>query len=148
MISCGQRGVSLYITIILLAIILSVALGLGALFVNQLRLVTSVGNSVIALYAADTGIEETLKGIYLNIQEHKKPCLSGTLENTAQYKVEVSCCNPSDETCTFKSNKCPLVYNTSDCPKPDSNNCDDASYFCVRSEGSYNNTRRVLEANF
>jgi len=56
----GQRGVSLYLTIIIMVILLAVVLGLSAILLSQLKMVKEMENSVIAFYAADTGIERIL----------------------------------------------------------------------------------------
>jgi hypothetical protein len=54
------RGVSLYLTVMILALVLSVALGSSLLLAGQIKSLRDMGNSVNAFYAAETGIERSL----------------------------------------------------------------------------------------
>jgi len=56
-----QRGVSIFIVIVVMSVLLGIALGLNAIFVRQLKNLRGIGDSVIALYAADAGIERILR---------------------------------------------------------------------------------------
>ncbi|MBI2624793.1 MAG: hypothetical protein HYW70_00435 [Candidatus Nealsonbacteria bacterium] len=73
-----QKGVSLYLTVILMSIIMATALGISSILISQLKTIRDVGNSVSAFFAADTGIEKAL----LNGQS-----VSGVLSNGAAYSV-------------------------------------------------------------
>lgn len=55
-----QAGASLYLSLMIMTIILSIALGLSSIFIGQIKTIKQIGNSVIALSAADTGIEKVL----------------------------------------------------------------------------------------
>ncbi|MDP3093710.1 MAG: hypothetical protein Q8N16_03005 [bacterium] len=55
-----SRGVSLYLTVMILALVLSVALGSSILLTSQIKSLRNIGNSVAAFYAAETGIERSL----------------------------------------------------------------------------------------
>ena len=55
-----QKGVSLYLTIVILAVLTSALLGLVAISVSQIKVIHTLGHSVIAFYAADSGIEHCL----------------------------------------------------------------------------------------
>jgi len=57
----ATKGVSIFIVIVVMTILLGIALGLNAISVRQLRNLRDIGNSVIALYAADAGIERILR---------------------------------------------------------------------------------------
>ena len=59
-----QKGITLYLTIVILAIILSIVLGLSSIVVNQTKITSGMGNSVISFYAAETGAERVLQVIY------------------------------------------------------------------------------------
>jgi Tfp pilus assembly protein PilX len=59
-----QKGVSLYLTIVILSVLTAALLALVGISVSQIKVTYSLGNSVIAFYAADTGIEEILYNIY------------------------------------------------------------------------------------
>ncbi len=56
----SQKGVSIYLAIIIMFILLSIALGVSVIIVSQMKMIRGMGNSVIAFYAADTGIERSL----------------------------------------------------------------------------------------
>lgn len=55
-----QQGVSLYLTIIILSLLLGIALAGSSLLIGQLGRLKSSGDSILAFYAADAGIERAL----------------------------------------------------------------------------------------
>lgn len=59
----NSKGVSLYLSMLVMSILLSLALGIGAILLGQIKTMKSMGNSVTAFYAANTGIERALYGI-------------------------------------------------------------------------------------
>ena len=67
--------------VIIMAIMLAIVLGLNAILVGQIKTIRNMGYSVIAFYAAETGIEEALKS------ECLPTCPSGNLGG-ASYAVE------------------------------------------------------------
>jgi len=56
----GQKGISLYLSIIIMVILLAIVLGISGILLGQLKMMKGIENSVIAFYAADTGIEKVL----------------------------------------------------------------------------------------
>jgi len=56
----NQKGVSLIIIFFIMTIILAAVLGVDTIIFNEVKIMSDSGNSVTALYAADTGIEKTL----------------------------------------------------------------------------------------
>ena len=56
----SQKGVILFLAIVIMAILLSIGLGISTILMSQIAITRSIGNSVIAFYAADTGIERAL----------------------------------------------------------------------------------------
>ncbi len=81
-----KRGISLYLVIVILAILMSVSLGLISLTVGEIQIAGGVGNSTVAFYAADTGIE---KALYDKLVSGGAGQVSGTLDNGANYSTEV-----------------------------------------------------------
>lgn len=79
-----QKGVSLYIAIMIIAILLAIVLGAGAILLGQLKVIKGMENSIMAFYAADSGIEEVL------MDRQNPSSLSGSLDNGASYDVEVT----------------------------------------------------------
>ena len=63
----SKKGVSLYIAVIILTIMLAMVFGLSAIVSNQIRMIRGMGDSVAALYAADTGIERVLYNIRIEL---------------------------------------------------------------------------------
>lgn len=79
--------------------------------VSQIKVIYALSDSIIAFYAADTGIERVLYAIYQEGYVPSKgecpPAYKGTLENEATYEVCVS--DKSDSTIfstgTYKKTK-------------------------------------------
>ena len=113
-----QRGISLYLSVIILAIILAIVLGLSAILFGQIKIVREMGYSVVAFYAADTGIEKVLAMINPEECTESNHC-EGKLDNGASYSVIT------------------LAGSTQDC---------DSQYsYCIRSVGTYKETQRAIE---
>jgi len=55
-----QKGVSLYLALMIMFILLAIGLGVSLIIVSQMKMIRGMGDSVIAFYAADTGIEHSL----------------------------------------------------------------------------------------
>lgn len=56
----GQKGIAVYIAIIIMTIILGVGLGITDIIIKQIKITSTIGDSVQAFYAADMGIEKVL----------------------------------------------------------------------------------------
>ena len=115
----GQGGVSLYLTLMIVATLLSVALGISAIFLGQIETIRIMGNSVLAFYAADAGIEKVLMGRSnpsSNCTE-VSPCALG---NGAEYHIIIQTPGP---------------------------NCL-ATNYCITSVGSYKETKRAIEVSY
>ncbi len=56
----SQKGVSLYIAFLIMTILLSIALNMSTLLVSEIKIMREMGKSVVAYYAAETGIEREL----------------------------------------------------------------------------------------
>lgn len=82
--NCGKKGISIYLALIVIAILLSSALGVSVIFVNQVRILKEVKNSVIAFYASDSGIEKIL----IN-RQNPSDIPETSLSNGATYQVSV-----------------------------------------------------------
>ncbi|MDO8601414.1 MAG: hypothetical protein Q7R46_01885 [bacterium] len=55
-----EKGVSIYLSLVIMGILLSLALGLNSILLGQINITQEVANSVVAFYAAETGIEREL----------------------------------------------------------------------------------------
>jgi len=56
----SEKGVSLIITFFIMIIILVVVLSISALLYSEVKVIRNIGNSVVAFYAADSGVEKVL----------------------------------------------------------------------------------------
>jgi Tfp pilus assembly protein PilX len=113
----SQNGVSLYLTLMIMSVLLAMALGLSTIFLEQTKTVREIGNSVLALCAADAGLEEVL----IN-RSSPTPIPETALPNGATYQVFVTAGGVG---------ACPVEY-----------------HFCIKSIGSYSETRRAIEITY
>ncbi len=56
----NQKGVSLIITFFIMIIILGVVLSVSTILYSEIKVIRNIGNSVVAFYSADSGIEKIL----------------------------------------------------------------------------------------
>lgn len=136
----SQKGISLYITLILTSIILAIALGMSLLLVGQLKMTKEIGNSTKAFYAADAGMEQALN---LDIASLANIDESNIFDTDYGYIVEITCCEEG-------VNQCKLSAASTPCPAallPASNECSNAGaqYFCYKSKGTYKDISRAIE---
>ena len=116
-----NKGVSLYLTIIIMSILLAIVLGLSAILISQMKMLKGIENSVVAFYAADTGIEWILQ--YRNDPINDRPADTCTkldpcqLDNEAEYYIEAT----------------PLAL-------PEN--------FRIKSAGNYQKTKRAIEISY
>jgi len=94
-----QKAASLYLAVMVMTIMLAMALGLSSIFIGQTKMMKQMGNSVIALCAADAGIEAVLlnRNNPANIPET-------VLANGATYQVIVAAGGTGD--CPAEDNYC------------------------------------------
>jgi uncharacterized protein (TIGR02145 family) len=85
-----QRGVSLYLAIMILSILLAIVFGLGAILVGQIKTIRQIGYSAIAFNNANTGVEHALKNIRKDNNTNPIPIV--TLGSGSSYKVDISAC--------------------------------------------------------
>jgi len=67
----SQKGVSLVIIFFVMTIITAITLSISEILLNQVKMISDIGNSVSSLVAADSGGEKTL------YYDRKKPPLGG-----------------------------------------------------------------------
>ncbi|MBU1015181.1 hypothetical protein KKI17_01970 [Patescibacteria group bacterium] len=122
--SSQYGGVALYITVMVLVVLLAIAAGMSQVFFQQTQILREAGYSVVAFYAADTGIEEVLKD-----RNGTPTDIPDGVVGSASYEVVVT---PSGGV------------------KPDDTVCDPAGtgHYCIKSTGKYQNVRRAIEITF
>lgn len=142
--SNSQKGVSLYITLILTSIILAVALGISLLLVGQLKITREIGDSTKAFFAADAGMEQALNLSYdamLDSDNIDQLIQTNIFGDEYGYEVKISCCKQDDGLCQLSDAlPCPDSLSSTD-------ECTDtgANYFCYKSKGTYKGVSRAIE---
>ncbi len=149
----SQRGVSLYITIVILSIVLAIVLGLTTIIVGQIKTIRTIEYSSKALFAADTGVERALKDIYHNDGSGEcldfYGCSDPALDTNLSYEAFIYCCDGSPD-CYFDivppgqelPPNCPSELTD---PYDDGKGCS-AKRFCVKSVGTFKDVKRAIEA--
>ena len=79
----NQEGVSILFAILIMTAILTIASGVSLIIIQQTRIASDIGYSVIALYAADHGVEEVL------LMQNPTNIPETELPNGAKYEVFV-----------------------------------------------------------
>ena len=135
----NQKGISLLFIVLITSLILSIGLGLTALLIQGMRITGEIGYSVVAFYAADSGIEEALYDLYQNSSPSAEH--SGNLDGV-YYQTFAKCdkdANPNPDL----PDSCLLGEANID------PNCDgDTLKYCLKSLGSYQRVKRAIEIKY
>jgi len=122
----SQKGISLYISLVILSVVLAIVLGLSAILIREIKITRKIGYSVVALFAADTGIEQALNQFYSLDSSPVEGFLDPIMGEKPTYHATIVCGTSSD--CLgFEKNEL----------------CD--ALFCIKSYGSYKGVTRALE---
>ncbi len=122
-----KKGSSLYFALVIMTVVSGIAIGLSAVLINQIRIARGMGNSVVALYAADSGIEDALE-IMRRLGEDGE----AKLLTVGEQEISVG-----ELTATYK-----ILATSSDEPACSAKN------FCIKSIGEFLNVRRAIEIDF
>ena len=120
----SQKGISIFLVVIVLAVISGVALGLVRVVVTELQTQRGIENSIFTFFAAEAGLEQIL---YIDIQTCSANvlCLKTEANNLGVVSL------PNDA--TYK-----IVVDA-----PGENGCTGIAY-CATSVGSFGKGRRVI----
>lgn len=129
-----SSGVALYLAIIVLAVLTTALLSLLAIVLSQSKAISALSDSVVAFYAADTGIEEALYCIFdegwsPQIADRGK-CLNFSPSPCSPTCASGACVNGLSNGSTYEV-----------CVSPD-------SQYTIWSTGVYGITTRKIEINF
>jgi len=131
-----EKGISLYLIIVSLLIVLSLTVSLASLILIRFRTVRNLANSVVAFYAADSGVEKELYDINTSsAQGEMEGWLSAWQDVSASYSVETSCrlgytkCNDFCFTC----------QGSDTCTAP---------RYCIQSQGGFQKAKRAIEVKY
>lgn len=120
-----EKGSSLFLTILIMSILLGVSLGISTLLIKQIRIIKGVGDSVVAFYAADSGIEKAIYAYYkAGVKAEDINFFEEQLGNGSFFSVR-----------GYKAGEGGV-----DCLPPN-------QYYCIKSVGTYNGVRRAIEVS-
>lgn len=125
-----QKGVSALFAVLILSVMLTVVLGVTTIVATQIKTIKVVGDSVVAFYAADAGVEYMLKLIING--DNPPPTKSANVGSGISYTVNTVCCAGGDKCVFLSGSSCPGgLTSDSDCMAP---------RYCVRSTGLYSSS--------
>jgi len=129
-----QKGISIYLSLMIMLILLSVALGMSTIIVSQIKMIHGIRDSIIAFSAANSGIEEVLYKDRLcrqGVPGCGAECIAGCNDGLAENKVvgitgTIDIINGITVTATYKA-----TFN--------------AGALDITSVGSFKGTKRAVE---
>lgn len=122
-----EKGVSLYMTFMIMALLFSIGLGMSALLLSQLDMLRSIGYSVLAFYATEAGIDRVL---YID----QKDC-AGQADRIACLQAPGVVPSGSQPLGNGASYTMAIEPPGGLCPTPT---------YCVKSVGTYQQARRAV----
>ncbi len=154
----NQKGISLLFTVLITSLILAISLGISALLIQEMRMMSEIGYSVTAFYAADSGIEAAVYDLYQH-PASPTPTHSNSSDNAdlgdAQYDTQAKCCHFEFEKCSFGDPDnpeerpiCPLGIENIGSNDPNNPDYCDAVNYCLKSLGSYKEVKRAIEIKY
>jgi hypothetical protein len=120
----STKGTILYFAILILSVLFAISAGLSLIVLGQMKIQREIGHSVIALHAADTGVERALYAIYKG----------GALQNPAS-------CFSENLGPDLSYNVCIYQASTGKC-RPQT------QLYCIISRGTFKQTTRAIDASF
>ena len=84
-----NKGISLYLVIVILTVSMTVILGLVVLLIGEIQIISPLGDSIVAFYAADAGIEHSLYNLREEIGTGEVVGEFEIRDNLASYTVSV-----------------------------------------------------------
>jgi len=138
-----ERGVSLYLGLMIMTILLAIGLGISTIIVSQMRMIRGMGDSVVAFFAADTGIEKVL---YDDKQCYQTGCLSPPCTATCLglpdgYTTSDSWPNNTSYNASFSIQV--ILPGIGECPATASS----CNLYRIQSAGNYKEARRAIEVS-
>ena len=143
----GEKGVSLYVAFMIMSILLVIGFSISAILVSEIKAMRGMGHSVIAFYAAETGIEKTLYLDNIKIPEGGDRGLC----NICNILGEGYDCSTSGDdcglttctncTCTFYDETKGLRHDVEAAVTP----VGETSTTIIKSVGTYKGTKRAIQ---
>lgn len=82
-----NRGVSLLLTLLIMAALLAIGLGVSRLSVGEIKITREVPKSIIAYYAAEAGVERAIYEERVGGGASTTPECSQALDNNSSYGI-------------------------------------------------------------
>lgn len=127
------KGSALLYVVLLLSILLTAVFGLSTIVSSQIVIMRGVGDSIIAFYAADAGVERMLGSIVASTEPLQQTgtdfVFSNTFSNGSFYEVKIYCRNGGGLQCGSI---------------PEDSLCS-ADNYCIKSIGSYKKSKRAIK---
>ncbi len=145
-----ERGVSLVLTFFIMGTTLAIVLGMSAIILSEIKLIRGMGDSVVAFYAADSGIEKTISFDRKSIPD------GGTrgLCNICNVCSDCHGCSLNGTDCALQTcTNCTVSYltylngKTYEVEAIVTTN-DEVARTVIKSFGSYKETTRAIELSF
>jgi len=125
----SEKGVSLIITFFILVIILAVVLSISIILYSEIKIIRNIGDSVVAFYAADSGVEKTL------YYDRKAVPEGATGGKRGVCNLCVAC--PTDDPNCYDPNTCNISKNEGDEVQ---NDCESPFTVCENCTITFNTT--------
>ena len=131
-----EKGVALFLVVLIMSVILAIGLGISGILIQQIKISENIGDSVVALYAADSGVEQQIYDLY-KLESHNS-AYSDVMTNSASYSVSVKC-SESNADCQPGGELFGII--------PVDENCTSLN-FCIKSVGAFQTAKRVIEVEY
>jgi len=118
-----QKASFLLYVVLIVSLLLVIAFGLSGLLLAQIRMLGEIGYSVVALYAADAGIERVMMD-----RDNPPQFLWGELSEDIKYEVSATEGGSTTE-CPFERGGMEISY-------------------CLKSIGTYKGVKRAIEIEY
>ncbi len=86
----NQKGVSLLFTLLIMAALSAITIGVARLSLGEIKLIRDIPDSLIAYYATDSGIERALYEERTSGDAANQADCSISLDNGSSYGLEIS----------------------------------------------------------
>ena len=155
----SEKGIALLFIVLITSLILAIGLGLTALLIQGMRIMGEIVYSVVAFYAADSGIEAAVYDLYQHLAS-PAPTHSNSSDiadlGDAQYDTQAKCCHFEFGECSFGDPNdpedgipiCPLGIENIGSNDPDDPDYCKTTKYCLKSLGSYQRVKRAIEINY
>lgn len=137
-----DQGISLYLSLVVMAILLTIVLGISVILIKQMRIISNMDKSVVALSAADAGVERVLREVNNPSAGGLLSSYLGNLGNGSDYNINITACdgsNPGGVACNLSLCTPPAITLDPNCP---------SSHYCIRSLGNYRGSKRAIEVYY